>query len=111
MATKARPKPDRPDRRHARHAAARQEIVDAAWAIVRQEGIGALTMRGLARAVGMEPQSLYTYFGAKNDVYDAMFAEGNRELLRRMTSAEWPAEPRAILRLIADIMLRFDAED
>lgn len=111
MATTARPGKARTDRRHARHAATRQEIVDAAWAIARTDGIGALTMRGLARAVGMEPQSLYTYFTSKNDVYDAMFAEGNQELLRRMTSAEWPAEPRAMLRLLADIMLRFDAED
>ncbi len=101
----------RPDRRRARHEATRQEIVDAAWAIVRAEGLAALTMRGLARAVGMEPQSLYTYFRSKHDVYDALFAEGNAELLRRFEATPMPDEPRALLRTMAEVMFTFDAED
>jgi AcrR family transcriptional regulator len=105
------PATTRPDRRRARHEATRQEILDAAWRIVRAEGLTALTMRGLARDVGMEPQSLYTYFRSKHDVYDAMFAEGNRELLARVHAAAWPEDARGILRCAADVMFRFDAED
>jgi AcrR family transcriptional regulator len=101
----------RPDRRRARHEATRQEIVDAAWEIVRAEGLAALTMRGLARAVGMEPQSLYTYVASKHDVYDALFADGNEELLRRFEATPMPTEPRAILRTVAQVMFTFDAED
>lgn len=101
----------RTDRRRARHEATRQEILDAAWTIVRAEGLAALTMRGLARVVGMEPQSLYTYFRSKHDVYDAMFAEGNRELLARLHAVDWPDGPRDLLRTVAGVMLTFDAED
>lgn len=101
----------RPDRRRARHAATRQEILDAAWATVRAEGLTALTMRGLARDVGMEPQSLYTYFRSKHDVYDAMFAEANRELLDRLQRTEWPDDPRDLLVRVAEVMFTFDAED
>jgi AcrR family transcriptional regulator len=101
----------RPDRRRARHEASRQEILAAAWATVRAEGLTALTMRGLARAVGMEPQSLYTYFRSKHDVYDALFAEGNQELLRRLRATEWPDRPRALLLRVAEVMFAFDAED
>ncbi|MGK2947991.1 MAG: TetR/AcrR family transcriptional regulator [Acidimicrobiales bacterium] len=99
------------DRRHERHEATRQEILDAAWDVVRAEGLAALTMRGLARRVGMEPQSLYTYFDSKHAVYDAMFAQGNEDLLARFEQAQWPNDPRQRLRLGAEIMLTFDAED
>lgn len=101
----------RPDRRRARHEATRQEIVDAAWAIVRGEGLTALTMRGLARAVGMEPQSLYTYFASKHDVYDGLFVDGNEELLRRMRALDPPDDPSGLLRAVAEVMFTFDAED
>lgn len=99
------------DRRRVRHEATRQEIIDAAWTIVRAEGLAALTMRGLARVVGMEPQSLYTYFRSKHDVYDAMFAAGNQELLDRFRAADWPDDPRALLTQAAELMFTFDAED
>jgi AcrR family transcriptional regulator len=99
------------DRRRARHEATRQEILDAAWAIVRAEGLTALTMRGLARAIGMGPQSLYTYFSSKHDVYDALFAQGNQVLLDRLHAVEWPANPRDILLAVANVMFTFDAED
>ena len=31
----------------------------------------------------MRAQSLYSYFPSKHAIYDAMFAQGNRELLDR----------------------------
>lgn len=43
----------------------RCRILDAALAIVRSDGLAALSLSALARTVGMEPQSLYTYFASK----------------------------------------------
>jgi AcrR family transcriptional regulator len=103
--------PVRRDRRHLRHEATRREILDAAWRIVRADGLAALSLSAIARVVGIEPQSLYTYFASKHAVYDAMFAEGNRELLARLTDANWPSDPRAVLRLQARIFVEFSAED
>ena len=34
----------------------------------------------------MRPPSLYWYFDSKQAIYDAMFAQGNRQLLERLTS-------------------------
>ena len=48
--------------------------------MVRADGLAALSLRALAHAVDMEPQSLYTYFVSKNALYDRMFADGNLEL-------------------------------
>jgi len=103
--------PARRDRRHLRHETTRREILDAAWAIVRADGLAALSLSALARTVGMEPQSLYTYFASKHAVYDAMFAEGNQELLHRFNQTPWPDEPRNMLRAIARLFVTFSVED
>lgn len=99
------------DRRHLLHEATRQEILETAWRMVRERGAAALSLRALARAVGMEPQSLYTYFDSKHAVYDALFAQGNRHLLERIDEQEWPDDPRAGLRLQARLFVEFCAED
>ena len=66
--TPARPR--RRDRRRDRHEATKQEILDTAWSMIRADGLAALSLRALAHAVDMEPQSLYTYFASKNALYD-----------------------------------------
>src|SRR6476660_2577251 len=52
------------------------EIVAAAWDLVHEHGLARLSMRDLGERVGMKAQSLYSYFAWKNDIYDAMFREG-----------------------------------
>ena len=69
------------DRRAERHAATRAEILDAAWEQVRASGLAALSLRDLARSVGMQPPSLYSYFDSKNAIYDAMYAQGAQQFV------------------------------
>ena len=107
--TPARPR--RPDRRRDRHEATKREILDTAWSMVRADGLAALSLRALAHAVDMEPQSLYTYFASKNALYDRMFADGNLELAKRFADAEIPGDGRSALRAVAGIFLGFAAED
>src|ERR1700722_15652020 len=71
------------DRRAQRHEATRAEILDASWALARSEGLAGISLRDLARAVGMQPPSLYSYFDSKNSIYDAMFRQGYEELEAR----------------------------
>lgn len=68
----------RTDRRARRREATQTEILEAAWVLVRENGVAALSMRELGTRVGMQAQSLYSYFASKNMIVDAMFAEGNR---------------------------------
>jgi AcrR family transcriptional regulator len=68
------------DRRAERRQATKAEILDAAWEIVRAEGLAALSLRDVARSVGMQAPSLYQYFDSKHAIYDAMFAQGYGEL-------------------------------
>ena len=69
------------DRRAERHAATRAEILGAAWELARANGLAGLSLRDLARAVGMQAPSLYGYFDSKVAIYDAMFAEGAAQYL------------------------------
>ena len=111
MATETPVQPPRRDRRRDRHEATKQEILDQAWSMVRADGLAALSLRALAHAVDMEPQSLYTYFASKNALYDRMFADGNRELASRFSRTEIPAGPRGALRAVTRLFVTFAAED
>src|SRR5450755_2479051 len=93
--------PRRRDRRRVRHEATKQEILAAAWSMVRADGLAALSLRALAHAVDMEPQSLYTYFASKHALYDCMFADGNQELARRFADNEIADEARSALLTVA----------
>lgn len=42
------------------------DILDAAASIIRQKGVGALTMRGLAKELSISPMSAYHYVTDKN---------------------------------------------
>jgi AcrR family transcriptional regulator len=111
MAPETPVQPQRRDRRRDRHEATKQEILDRAWSMVRADGLAALSLRALAHAIDMEPQSLYTYFASKNALYDRMFADGNRELASRFSRAEIPAEPRGAVRAVTRLFVSFAAED
>lgn len=75
------------DRRSVRRQETRDEIIEAAWAVVGQEGLAGLSMRDLGQRVGMRAQSIYSYFASKRDIYDAMFLEGYLAFTDWMTEA------------------------
>jgi AcrR family transcriptional regulator len=110
MAT-AESAPRRRDRRYDRHEATKQEILGAAWKMVRTDGLNALSLRALANAVHMEPQSIYTYFASKHAVYDHLFADANRDLLARFEQMDVSNNPHDALRTIATVIVSFAAED
>jgi AcrR family transcriptional regulator len=104
----------RPDRRRARHAATKQEIVDAAWGLARERGLAGWSLRDVADVVGMRAPSLYVYFGSKNALFDAMFAEGCAALLRHIAPAAAQAQGRPVedvLHLAATTFFDFCTED
>lgn len=86
------------DRRSERHAATRAEILAAAWELARTEGLAGLSLRDLARAVGMKAPSLYSYFDSKHAIYDAMFAQGATEFLEGQRSLRFTGDPLADLK-------------
>lgn len=78
------------ERRDRRARETRREILDAAWALADRDGIAGLSLREVARKVGMQAPSLYNYFDSKDALYDALFVDGNQQLVRSFD--EWLAE-------------------
>lgn len=100
------------NRRAERHADTRAEILDAAWEQVRANGLAALSLRDLARSVGMQPPSLYSYFESKNAIYDAMFAQGAQQFVdAQRTSMLRPDDPRDALKAMLHFFVGFCAAD
>ena len=50
----------------------RERIVEQGVALMDRDGAGALTIRGLARALGVEPPALYWHFAGKDDLCRAV---------------------------------------
>ncbi|MGI8757000.1 MAG: TetR/AcrR family transcriptional regulator [Acidimicrobiales bacterium] len=99
------------DRRTERHAATRAEIVDAAWDVVRAEGLAGLSLRDVAGRVGMQAPSLYSYFASKNAIYDAMFAQGARQYLEVEATIPTSGDPLTDLRAGVRSFVDFCTQD
>jgi AcrR family transcriptional regulator len=99
------------DRRAERREATRAEILEAAWALMRQHGVAGLALRDLGEKVGMRAQSLYSYFDSKEAIYDALFEEGCRECLERIQRVDRTGDARAYFRAGARAWADFCLED
>src|SRR3954447_5045063 len=102
------------DRRAERHTATKGEILAAAWRLARERGLAGWSLRDVAEAVGMRAPSLYVYFGSKNALFDAMFAEGCAALLGTTAPSVAQAQGRSaeeVLHLAATTFFDFCAED
>jgi AcrR family transcriptional regulator len=83
MTTHTRRHHERPDR-EARHAAKRQQLLDAAIAVVRRDGPGA-SMQDIAREAGITKPIVYRAFGDREGLLQAIadrFADELAETLR-----------------------------
>ena len=83
--------------RQARRRSARDAIVDAAWALVEQEGLAGLSLRDLARRAGISTPTVYAYFDSKNAIYDAMFATAAEQFADTMAEPYDGQDPRELL--------------
>jgi AcrR family transcriptional regulator len=96
-----------------RREVARREILSAAWAVARENGLAALTLREVAARVGMRAPSLYSHFASKHAIYDAMFGQAWAEYDRADAAAVrgLPAEPRLVLKEVARQYFEFATAD
>lgn len=88
-----------PPRRGPRPRLELDQVVDAAIALADTEGLEAVTMRSLARRLGISAMALYTYVPGKDELLDLMLDQ----IYARMPHEPWAAdEPwRTRLRTMA----------
>ena len=93
--------------RQARRQSARDAIVDAAWALVREEGLAALTLRDLAKRARITTPTVYAYFDSKHAIYDAMFGQAATVFADLSTQLESEVDAEDPHVLFAESMRRF----
>lgn len=103
--------PATPDRKAQRHAATRREVLDVAWRLSGERGLTGWSLTDLAQGVGMRAPSLYVYFSSKNDVYDALFADGYRQMAAAADEVDGSGAPLDLLRRVARFFVGFCADD
>lgn len=97
--------------REARRRSARDSIIEAAWALVGEEGLAGLSLRDLARRAGISTPTVYAYFGSKNAIYDAMFAKAATQFAERMAEPYASDNPRELLVASARRFAEFCTSD
>lgn len=89
----------------------RRAILDAARAVMREQGVAALSLREVARRVKVQAPSLYAYFPSKMALYDALFAEGFRLFHTYRDSAVYrKGHVREMLHAKLEAYMRFAQE-
>jgi AcrR family transcriptional regulator len=74
------------DWREQRRRFARGSILEAAWSLVDESGLAAITMRDLADRAGITVPTVYAYFDSKNAVFDEMFAQSAQQFAAEMSA-------------------------
>lgn len=101
------------DRMTRRRQGTRNEILDAAWSVVRELGWSGLTQRSVAERVGMRAPSLYGHFDSKLTIIGAMFGQAWAEFDATAAAKEsgLPDDPRTALLAVATTWLDAMAAD
>ncbi|MEU4287965.1 TetR/AcrR family transcriptional regulator [Kribbella sp. NPDC026596] len=97
--------------REARRESARANVLAAAWELVREDGLGALSLRELARRAGITTPTLYAYFESKNAILDAMFAQAAQAFVDLKASLPATGDPQEDLLTEARAFVAFCVSD
>lgn len=90
--------------------ALRQGLLDAASRLLAEKGLEALNMREVAKEINASTKVLYTLFGGKEGLLDALYQEGFIRL-RAALEAVSSKEPLARLGLISQVYRQFALEN
>ncbi|MFI0730741.1 TetR/AcrR family transcriptional regulator [Streptomyces sp. NPDC021225] len=91
-----------PTLRQRRRAVATQEIVEAAESYIAEHGPHALSLRGVARNLGMTVQGLYHYFPNRDALVTVLVTKAYEDLADAVSAAaDTAADESAALRFLA----------
>jgi AcrR family transcriptional regulator len=85
----------------------RDRVVDEALAIADTDGFEALSLRAVARRLGVTPMALYRYVESSNELADLVVS---RVVEEHVSAVAWPDDPREALRRLATSVARLIRE-
>lgn len=92
-------------------ATLRQHVVDGAIRVLETEGPASLSVRRVATEIGASTKVLYTSFGGKAGLIEALAAEGFARLTTRMVGAPRRRDPLARCQALGDAYLTFARDE
>lgn len=93
------------------HGALREELLTACVALVEAEGIGAVSLRRVARAAGVSPGAPYHHFADRSALLGAISAQGFGLLTERLrTAREAAGDPFEALGALVRAYVLFAGE-
>ena len=93
------------------HGSLRETLISACLELIRAEGIGAVSLRRVAREAGVSPGAPYHHFADRSALLTAICVEGFRLLESRLTEARaGAASPDAALTALMKAYVRFAHE-
>lgn len=81
-----------------------------AGSLLAREGADAVTMRRVARAVGVTPMALYRHFADRAALLNALADAGFRDLAARTAAQSQPRDPEKRLLKILNVFVNFALE-
>jgi TetR/AcrR family transcriptional regulator, repressor for neighboring sulfatase len=80
----------------------RQLILEAAEALLRQNGPDAVNVRAVAAKVGLTDAAINHHFGARQDLLEALLRHGGRRLKAELNAAleQWRSADHSVERLV-----------
>jgi AcrR family transcriptional regulator len=85
----------------------RDKVLQAAVAMLADDGVAGLTTRRVALDAGTSIPAVYELFGDKAGLVREIYFEGFRQLLRRLDAVPETAEPRADLMKVGTVVRAF----
>ncbi|RKR45911.1 TetR family transcriptional regulator [Paraburkholderia sp. BL17N1] len=95
------------ERKNRQKQALRERILDAARRIVMREGFAALSMRKIADAIEYSPATLYLHFASRDEIAQALCAEGYAQLLQTFVPLAGIADPAERLKALGRAYVAF----
>ena len=95
------------ERKSRQKQALRERILDAARRIVMREGFAALSMRKIADAIEYSPATLYLHFASRDEIAQALCAEGYAQLLATFVPLAQIADPAERLKALGRAYVAF----
>ena len=89
------------------HGDLRRALLKAAWALLRKQGLKQLTLRAVARKVGVTHAAPYHHFADREALLDAMAAEAFAEFDRALGEATAGVEPSEELLVLGRAYIDF----
>ena len=89
-------------------------IKSTAWKILTEEGVEAVALRGIARALNITAPAIYNYYPSREDLLKALVADADADLGRYLTEAHTPHladDPEIQFRVVCQAYRRWAMEN